>query len=1123
MTSRRDFLALSAAAMFLRRSSHAATPFPVTLRQAPPYQAMLGLALPGGDEFPEERTALAIEAALQTQLRAGSLPLANARVRYQSLAEDVARGVFSAQGTPWFEALGSIEAARFFVLPGQTVRYEIKSHADGKLAYRVGRAQVTWWHDRLEKLELREEVLTTAARPWFRDVTGSLWADCPSFQEQLARGIPYWRARLDPASGIDIYGSQGLAVGDIDNDGWDEIYVCQPGGLPNRLYKNLGNGRLRDITEGSGLGLLDDTSCALFVDWRNSGRQDVVVLRSSGPLLFLNQGEGRFAARPDAFRFATTPKGSFTGMAAADYDRDGQVDLYLCTYSFFQSEAQYRYPVPYHDAQNGPPNFLFRNRLGAAGEGFFEDVTAAAGMDHNNNRFSFAPAWCDYAGDGWPSLYVANDFGRNNLYRNSSGHFEDQASAAGVEDMGPGMSAAWFDYDGDGRPDLYTSNMWTAAGARLVHDAKFEPSKAMPEAYRRHTKGNSLYRNRGDGTFTESGAAEGVEMGRWAWASGGCDWDGDGAPEILTTCGMLSNVSPRDLSSFFWRQVVAHSPSTAVPAAAYENGWNAINQLIREDYSWNGNEPNVVYARRNGHYYDFSGVSGLDAADDGRAFAVTDLDGDGRPDLLVKNRLGPQVRAFQNSRGEDAGWIAFDLTGTKSNRDAVGARVVVDGQMQLLHAGSGYLSQHSKRLHFGLRGAKQAKAVEIVWPSGARQHFAGLDAGYRYQVTEGVEHAQRVAFAAPSEFAEQALHGIDNVPRLHTTWFLEPVPLPEKRPGPGLLTVSAEMLAGKPDLAAWYALFRRYLFDYRTDLAVPLRLLLDKEGRAVKIYAEQPGPAQVRADLRSLEDATADSRALVFAGRYVSRPHRDYFKLGVAFYWAGYPRQALPYLAEALKRTPHNERVLLSMGEIHLQSGEPEQAKPLLERAAALNPANAEIWNELGGVAAAQGDAAGALAFYRKAIACDPQSPYALLNAAQALSQAGPNAEAEALFRRALAADPRSADAANGLGLLLAGAERLAESKQMFLRAIELRPDHASAINNLGVLYMKMGQTNDAIAAFEYGVRTLPASEELYMNLGRAYLQSGAPQKARETMQRLLEQAPNNQAARNALRALESR
>ena len=130
------------------------------------------------------------------------------------------------------------------------------------------------------------------------------------------------------------------------------------------------------------------------------------------------------------------------------------------------------------------------------------------GMDHNNNRFSFAATWCDYDGDGWPDLYVTNDFGRNNLYRNTGGHFRDVAEEAGVEDLGPGMSAAWLDYDGDGRPDLLISNMWSASGQRIVNDPAFGPAAKNPslrEAYRRHVKGNSLYHNKGDGTFTYTG------------------------------------------------------------------------------------------------------------------------------------------------------------------------------------------------------------------------------------------------------------------------------------------------------------------------------------------------------------------------------------------------------------------------------------------------------------------------------------------------------------------------------------------------------------------------------------------------------------------------------------------
>src|SRR5262249_39239509 len=239
----------------------------------------------------------------------------------------------------WLDSLGRIRSARFFVLPHDRVRYEIAStRADG-LEYRVGLWRQVWMDGRLARFEPLEETRVQAPELLFEDVTSSVFRGVQTFQLQLRRGVPYWRARLDSASGIDVYGNNGIAVGDIDGDGWDEVYVCQPGGLPNRLYKNR-DGSMEDITEPAGVGVLDDTACALFVDFRNTGRQDLGVLTKDAPLLFLNQGALRFLHKPDAFRFTTPPQGAFTGLAAADYDLDGRVDLYLCTYIYFQSEVQ---------------------------------------------------------------------------------------------------------------------------------------------------------------------------------------------------------------------------------------------------------------------------------------------------------------------------------------------------------------------------------------------------------------------------------------------------------------------------------------------------------------------------------------------------------------------------------------------------------------------------------------------------------------------------------------------------------------------------------------------------------------------------------------------------------------
>ena len=135
------------------------------------------------------------------------------------------------------------------------------------------------------------------------------------------------------------------------------------------------------------------------------------MVRANGPLLFRNLGGGKFRAKPDAFHFENPPQGTFTGAAIADYDRDGWLDIYFCLYAFYQGTDQYRYPMPYYGAENGPPNFMMRNNR----DGTFGDVTRQSGLDQNNTRFSFCCAWGDYNGDQWPDLYVVNDFGRKNL------------------------------------------------------------------------------------------------------------------------------------------------------------------------------------------------------------------------------------------------------------------------------------------------------------------------------------------------------------------------------------------------------------------------------------------------------------------------------------------------------------------------------------------------------------------------------------------------------------------------------------------------------------------------------------------------------------------------------------
>jgi tetratricopeptide (TPR) repeat protein len=1108
--NRRHFIGTAAAAAWLPRFSPASEEAAIHARS--PWETLLRDIKPSTDEFPFEKQAGEIAAHLKLFSETGTLPFAPdlrgispMPVRYQTAAKGVSKAEYGGSGTriaegfaQWLDTVGPIRAARFYVLPEDMVRFEI---AAGN-TYRIGHWKQQWTGGRITAFAPVEETVVTAPEPLFREITQHAFHGAESFERQLRHGVPYWRARLDAASGIDVHGHNGIAVGDIDGDGLDEIYICQPGGLSNRLYRNRGGGLLEDITEYAGVGVLDASSSALFADFRNSGLQDLVVLRPDGPLFFVNHGGGRFAHQPGAFRFWTTPQGSFTGMAAADYDRDGRVDLYLCTYSFFRDGNQYRYPSPYYDAQNGPANFLFHNRLASDGSGMFLDVTDSVGLDQNNNRFSFAPAWCDYNNDGWPDLFVANDFGRKNLYKNEGGHFRDAAAEAGVEDIGDGMSAAWFDYDGDGHPDLYVSNMWSDAGQRIVAQKELQPAAA----WKRHAKGNSLYRNKGDGTFEETGAAEGVEMGRWAWSSDGIDFDNDGVPEIFIATGMLTNSSGADLESFFWRKVAA-----AVPGPAYEDGWNALSYAVHEQYSEAGRQPNVFYVRRGGRYYDFSGVSGLDFADDSRAFAVTDIDGDGCLDLVLKSRLSPQVRVFQNNCGAARKAIAFRLRGVKSNRDAIGARVEVDGQAKFVSAGSGYLSQHTKALHFGLGERLTASLVRIQWPSGGSQEFRDLAAGSRYDIEEGSPVVHRTAFEVHAALPAGAV-AADSAPQFADTWLIQPVPLPEPSPGPAFLRLSN--LTG--ERAAWYALFCRYLFDLRADLKLPVWFLVDGQSRAHKIYFSPPDPA----DLDRLKDPARLALAVPSPGKYYTQPSRNYAALGAAFFAAGYPDHALRYLKEAPE---DNGTVLFAIGKLHLQASRWELARESLEKGLRLAPDSADGWNSLGAAEVGAGNLQAALRDFDKALTLRPGMSSALLNAGQARIALGEREAGEKLYRRALELDPKDATAANLLGESLAQQGLDRDARDWFQRAIEARRDYAPAINNLAAFYARTGQPNDAIAAFRYGMDVVPDEESLYLNLASLYIRLGDRESARTTIERLLARKPASAQGRQALRELELR
>ncbi len=383
----------------------------------------------------------------------------------------------------------------------------------------------------------------------FADVTQAVLGHTESFRRQLTRGVDHWRGRLEANHGVDPNGSQGIALGDADGDGLDDLFVCQQGGLPNRLYLQNADGTLRDASSAAGVDWMEVCRSALLVDLDNDGDQDLVMAQGWYLMVMTNDGSGVFTVA----REERSPANVYS-CAAADYDNDGDLDLFYCGRNpgreMEAPEGILGTPIPYHDANNGGPNILWEND----GRGGFTDVTGRVGFDVNNRRYTFAAAWDDYDNDGDMDLYVANDYGRNNLYRNdevAGGRriFRDVAAELGVEDISAGMSVAWGDYDNDGLMDVYVSNMFSSAGNRIAFQRRFRPAGEAGELehFRRHARGNTLFRNLGGAGFEDVSVASGVTMGRWAWGSKFVDLNNDGHLDIYVTNGYITTEDTGDL------------------------------------------------------------------------------------------------------------------------------------------------------------------------------------------------------------------------------------------------------------------------------------------------------------------------------------------------------------------------------------------------------------------------------------------------------------------------------------------------------------------------------------------------------------------------------------------------
>lgn len=458
-------------------------------------------------------------------------------------------------------AENAVSTRQYFTISGRTKSGFVEQHATWDVVWTVG---VSGTAPRMRRLLVEDFEQTESRQPSgaiFADCTESVLSGNQSYAEQFLRGMNHWHERIQDHSTHVLRGSPGLAVGDVNGDGLDDLYVCQEFGLPNCLFIQNSDGTARDESASSGVNWLESSRSALLVDLDNDSDQDLVVAIQGGVVVAENDGRGRFSIRDVLETTEDT-----MSLSAVDFDTDGRLDIYVCGY--FQDEREASDDSislsdnVLHDANNGGSNSLFRNEISDRQSWHFADVTEAVGLNENNHRYSLAASWDDFDNDGDLDLYVANDYGRDHFYRNDSvtpslvnaepttpGQFVDISDTAHVEDSAAGMSITWGDYDRDGWVDALISNMWSSAGKRITSQRNFQEgaSQEMKQRYQRFARGNTLLRNQADGTFDDRSAEAGIEMGRWAWGSHFVDLNNDGWEDLIVANGFITTNDSGDL------------------------------------------------------------------------------------------------------------------------------------------------------------------------------------------------------------------------------------------------------------------------------------------------------------------------------------------------------------------------------------------------------------------------------------------------------------------------------------------------------------------------------------------------------------------------------------------------
>lgn len=432
-----------------------------------------------------------------------------------------------------------------------------------------------------------------------------------------------------------------------------------------------------------------------FIDLDGDGDDDLVTLGDAGGKvgIFENNGDGYFTDRSNQSAIPFLPK--MSGVAAADFDQDGDLDLYITRWE--------------------GSNALLKNN----GQMVFEDITLAAGVAGDVLSTTTGCAWGDYNKDGFPDLVVSNRNSANHLYKNrGDGTFEDVAVAQGIDQpLDPTFQISFFDFDRDQDPDLYISNDRGMLACLTYHNYLFENV---------------------DGNFVDITDASGTHSCTDSMTVTLGDFSGNGMQDIYVTSQNLGNslLENNGDGSFTDHAVLAG-------VASYEIGWGAVffdynHDGFQELYVCNMAAPNRFY-HHNGNWPCEDLSSSLKIDDQGESYSVatSDIDGDGDLDFALSNRAGP-IQIFVNNSGGLGNWVQFDVVGTGADRWAIGTNIDInhDGKLQTreIIAGSNYKSQNSLTLHFGIGASTQIDTVNVFWPNGQQRSLTNMPANQEWRI-----------------------------------------------------------------------------------------------------------------------------------------------------------------------------------------------------------------------------------------------------------------------------------------------------------------------------------------------------------------------------------------------------